>query len=211
MLRQGHILIHIMSIPSGRRAPNPLVRVALVRHGETDWNVDGRLQGSSDIPLNDIGRRQAREAGTVLTAEPWDVLLSSPLSRAAETADIIGHVVGLERSGDDADLVERRFGHAEGMTGYEAWAHWPDGAYPGAESYHDLAVRGRRGLDRIASVHPGEKVVAVAHGGVIRAILHTVMGRPAPRIANAGISTLVGDGRDWTVESINSIPLRRRR
>lgn len=196
-------------------ARNSSVRVALVRHGETDWNIDGRLQGSSDIPLNDIGRQQARDAGSVLAADEWDTLVSSPLSRAAETADIIGDIVGLPRSADHDDLAERHFGRAEGMTGYDAWAYWPDGRYPGAESSHDLAVRGRRGLDRIVDTHPGESVIAVAHGGIIRAILHTVTGHPAPRIANAGISVLVGQRSgsdvDWTVETINSIPVRRRR
>ena len=196
--------------PSPDSTPNH-VTVALVRHGETDWNLEGRLQGSSDIPLNDEGRRQARDAGITLSAGSWDVLVSSPLVRAAETADIIGHVVGLTRSADHDDLVERRFGHAEGLTGYEAWAYWPDGRYPGGESRADLAERGRRRLDLLAEDHRGRSVIAVAHGGVIRAILETIIGHPPPRISNAGISVVETDGTGWTVRTIDSVPVRRRR
>ncbi len=196
--------------PSPDSTPNH-VTVALVRHGETDWNLEGRLQGSSDIPLNDEGRRQARDAGITLSAGSWDVLVSSPLVRAAETADIIGHVVGLTRSADHDDLVERRFGHAEGLTGYEAWAYWPDGRYPGGESRADLAERGRRRLDLLAEDHRGRSVIAVAHGGVIRAILETIIGPPPPRLSNAGISVVETDGAGWTVRTIDSVPVRRRR
>lgn len=199
-----------MTAPEQPGPPDDTVTVALVRHGETDWNVDGRLQGSSDIPLNDVGRAQARTAGATLADGPWNVLLSSPLSRAAETADIIGHLSGLTRSPDRPDLVERRFGHAEGLTGYEAWAHWPDGDYPGAEAPHAVAERGRRALDDIARDHPGRFVIAVTHGGLIRAVLRGVTGYPPPRIANAGVSILVRTGRDWTVLEINSVPVRRR-
>lgn len=193
------------------RARSTSVRVALVRHGETDWNVEGRLQGSSDIPLNDIGRSQARTAAAALADDSWDTLVSSPLSRASETADIIGHVIGLTRSADHEDLMERRFGRAEGMTGYEAWAYWPDGDYPGAESHDALAERGRRRLDLLADENPGRSLVAVAHGGIIRAVLRSITGHPAPRIANAGVSIVVRDDDGWSVRTVNSVPVRHGR
>ncbi|MET0318796.1 MAG: histidine phosphatase family protein, partial [Rhodococcus fascians] len=79
--------------------------LALVRHGETDWNLHGRLQGSSDIPLNDTGRAQAREAVYELSDHSWDLLVSSPLSRAAETADIIGSHLGISRTATYPDLA----------------------------------------------------------------------------------------------------------
>ncbi|WP_072806893.1 histidine phosphatase family protein [Rhodococcoides yunnanense] len=183
--------------------------LALVRHGETEWNLHGRLQGSSDIPLNETGRAQAREAVYELGERQWDLLVSSPLSRAAETADIIGKHLGIERTATYADLAERHFGDAEGFTDYDAYSHWPHGRYPGLESRRDLIVRGVRAVDEIAAAHPDSSVIAVAHGGVIRAIFDAIRGVPSPRILNAGVSTLVHDGSGWTVETINSIPARR--
>jgi broad specificity phosphatase PhoE len=196
--------------------------VALVRHGETDWNARGRLQGSSDIPLNDTGREQAREAAAELGAfsrpeagsaplgsvrVQWDVLVSSPLSRAAETADIIGEAVGVRRTATFDDLAERHFGEAEGLSDFEAYSYWPDGRYPGMEPRRDLIERGRRRLDALAAQHPTGALLVVAHGGVIRAILDSVLRRPSPRIVNAGISTLSNDSGRWRVHTVNSLPL----
>lgn len=183
--------------------------LALVRHGETDWNLHGRLQGSSDIPLNSTGRAQAREAGYELDDRQWDLLVSSPLSRAAETADIIGTHLGIERTATYPDLAERHFGEAEGFTDYDAYSRWPHGMYPGLEPRRDLMVRGVRAVDEIASTHPDESVIAVAHGGVIRAILDAIRGVASPRILNCGVSTLRHDGTEWTVETINGVAARR--
>lgn len=183
--------------------------LALVRHGETDWNLHGRLQGSSDIPLNATGRAQAREAVYELEGHRWDLLVSSPLSRAAETADIVGLHLGIERTATYPDLAERHFGEAEGFTDYDAYSHWPHGMYPGLEPRSDLITRGVRAVDEVAAAHPSSSVIAVAHGGVIRAILGAIRGVPSPRILNAGVSTLVHDGAGWTVETINGVPARR--
>lgn len=183
--------------------------LALVRHGETDWNLHGRLQGSSDIPLNSTGRAQAREAVYELEGHTWDLLVSSPLSRAAETADIIGSHLGIERSATYPDLAERHFGEAEGFTDYDAYSHWPDGLYPGLEPRGTLIERGVRAVDEIAETYPDSSVIAVAHGGIIRAILGAIRGVPSPRILNAGVSTLVRDETGWTVRTINGIPARR--
>ncbi|MGA9869758.1 MAG: histidine phosphatase family protein [Rhodococcus sp. (in: high G+C Gram-positive bacteria)] len=183
--------------------------LALVRHGETDWNLHGRLQGSSDIPLNATGRAQAREAVSELRDRRWDLLVSSPLSRAAETADIIGSHLGIERSAVYPDLAERHFGAAEGFTDYDAWSRWPHGRYPGLESRPHLIERGVRAVEEIAATYPDSSVIAVAHGGVIRAILDAIRDTPSPRILNAGVSTLVHNAAGWTVETINGVPAQR--
>ncbi|GAA4477696.1 histidine phosphatase family protein [Rhodococcus olei] len=181
--------------------------LALVRHGETEWNAERRLQGSSDIPLNDTGRAQAARAGARLAAHRWDVLVSSPLSRAGETADIIGTHLDLARSATYPGLTERHFGAAEGVTDYEAWDLWPDGNYPGLEPRDAMARRGLAALDELADRHPDSAVVAVSHGGLIRSVLGAIHGRWAPRIPNAGISILHHDGRRWTVRSVNGVDL----
>lgn len=177
--------------------------LALVRHGETDWNAERRLQGSSDVPLNDVGRAQAARAGARLSAARWDVLVSSPLSRAGETADIIGTHIGLDRSATYADLAERHFGAAEGATDEELWDRWPDGRYPGMESRSDMTRRGLAGLDALAARHPGAAVVAVSHGGLIRSLIGAVSGLWAPRIPNAGIVTFRHDGSRWSLDRVH--------
>ena len=90
--------------------------LTLIRHGQTDWNLQRLLQGRTDIPLNDTGREQARAVGRELAASGrhWDALVSSPLQRARETARIIGAQLGLAPAGTYADLAERSFGDAEG-------------------------------------------------------------------------------------------------
>ncbi|MBX9717325.1 MAG: histidine phosphatase family protein, partial [Microbacteriaceae bacterium] len=100
---------------------------ALVRHGETDWNRERRIQGSTDIPLNDTGREQARATGALLSSRRWTALVASPLSRAAETAKIIGEHVGLGDPELEQRLAERDYGEAEGLTGPEIDAKFPDG------------------------------------------------------------------------------------
>ncbi|MDJ0396320.1 histidine phosphatase family protein [Rhodococcus sp. G-MC3] len=183
--------------------------LALVRHGETDWNLHGRLQGSSDIPLNATGRAQAREAVYELEDHPWDLLVSSPLSRASETADIIGSHLSITRTATYPDLAERHFGDAEGFTDYDAYSRWPHGMYPGLEARREMIIRGVRAIDAIAVAHPDSSVIAVAHGGIIRGIFDALRGVPSPRILNAGVSTLVHDGTAWTVKTINGVPTRR--
>lgn len=179
--------------------------LALVRHGETDWNRSGRLQGSSDIPLNDTGRSQAGRAGLDLARQRWDLLVSSPLSRAGETADIIGTHLGLERSATYPELAERHFGEAEGSTGFEAYDRWPHGRYPGLEPRSEVRRRALRAIDDLTREHPGSAIVVVTHGGVIRTVLDSLLTHRSPRIVNAGVSTLRHDGQRWVVGSINGV------
>jgi probable phosphoglycerate mutase len=162
---------------------------ALVRHGETDWNRERRIQGSTDIPLNDTGREQARATGAVLASRRWTALVASPLSRAAETARIIGAHVGLSEPELEPRLVERDYGAAEGLTGTEIDTRYPDGAeVPGREPREAVAVRAVDALHDLAARHPGEAVIVVAHGGVIRSVLESVEpGRHRGMITNGSV------------------------
>ena len=177
--------------------------LAFIRHGQTDWNADLKMQGSSDIPLNDTGRQQARDAVTVLKDGGWEVIVSSPLSRARETAQIIadGLGIGLGRSYDL--LVERDYGEGEGLTLAEIDARWPDRKYPGLESLDSLVARGTGALQQIADEYDGKNVVVVCHGTIIRYTLASLAGRPFDHILNGSVSTLdVVDGQ-WQVISVN--------
>jgi broad specificity phosphatase PhoE len=149
----------------------------LVRHGETDWNRDGRWQGHSDTHLNDVGREQAvRVAGEL---DGVDVLYASDLARARETAEIVAARLGLPVRLDER-LRERSFGAWEGKTAPEieaefrdAHARWLAGAGPGAEdaeAFADFAARVQAFLADVLAAHPDETVLVVAHGGSIRVI-----------------------------------------
>lgn len=151
-------------------------KLALVRHGETDWNAQGRLQGQTDIELNDVGRHQARVAGVELASGEWDLLACSPLGRAVETAALIAAGVGLPVGGTDPDLMERHYGEAEG----EVVVHLPrpdiDVLLLGAEPEELVAERGVRALLRLVRAHPGANIIVVAHGTLIRLTLDALRG-----------------------------------
>lgn len=151
----------------------------LVRHGETDWNLTHRIQGSTDIPLNDTGRAQAASTGRLLARREWDAIVSSPLTRASETAEIIATLVGLPEVEILDPIVERNYGEAEGLTGAQIEQRFPGGAdVPGRELREDVAKRALPALLAIAETHAGEAVIVVTHGGVIRALLNSVTGDP---------------------------------
>jgi uncharacterized phosphatase len=147
----------------------------LVRHGETDWNREHRIQGSTDIELNDTGRAQAAATGALLARRSWDAVVASPLSRAFETAAIIAREVGLGEPEIEPAMVERNYGAAEGMTGAEIDALYPHGVdVPGRESREDVVARAMPALIAIADRHPDQAIIVVSHGGVIRSILNAV-------------------------------------
>lgn len=147
----------------------------LVRHGETDWNLEHRIQGSTDIPLNSTGRTQAVTTGALLARRNWDAVISSPLSRAAETGSIIAGAVGLPDPTTVGALVERNYGAAEGLTGEQIEAQFPgDMPVPGRETREHVVGRVLPALMEIAEAHPDQSVIVVSHGGVIRSVLNAI-------------------------------------
>lgn len=147
----------------------------LVRHGETDWNRQRRIQGLTDIPLNDVGRAQALTTGRRLAARSWDGVFSSPLSRALETASIIADELALPAPIPLEALVERDYGEAEGMNFLDIERRWPDrGAVPGQETREQVVARVLPALKGLAIAHPDQSLVVVSHGGAIRAVLTAV-------------------------------------
>jgi uncharacterized phosphatase len=181
--------------------------VAFIRHGQTDWNRDGLLQGSSDIPLNDTGRAQARDAFMTLRSRPWDAVVSSPLRRARETAHIIAAGLEIPLGPAYPGLVERDYGSLEGTSAAAAIERWPDREYPGAESLDEVAARGEAALAAIVSDLPDGAVLVVCHGTIIRYTVARLAGRPVPGIDNGSISLLRFDDGAWRVATVNGIPL----
>jgi probable phosphoglycerate mutase len=153
----------------------------LVRHGETDWNAEGRLQGHTDRPLNDFGRRQAKELAERLAGDGADAIYASDLSRAKETAAIVGERLGLTVV-IDPDLREKSWGTWEGLTGDERVHVELVG-----ESTLEHQERVMAAVDRIVRRHPGERVVVVTHGGSLRRIQAVLNGVAEPVIENCAV------------------------
>ena len=179
-----------------------MTTLLLARHGETDWNRDGRFQGHADTSLNGRGREQARALADELPHV--DVIYSSDLARSIETAEIVGERLGLEVRVDPR-LRERSFGGWEGLTGVEieraspdSYARWRSGEGFGAddaETHEAFAARIEAFLADILERHPGETVLVVAHGGSIRVIQAVGIGldyltdrRSIPAVANCAVA-----------------------
>jgi uncharacterized phosphatase len=170
---------------------SPSTTVALVRHGETDWNRERRIQGATDIPMNDRGRAQSRATAERLAASRWDAVVTSPLSRSVETAAIIARRLGLDAPVHEPALAERRHGTLEGLTTVER-RRLEAGAVPieGLESRVSVVSRAVPALLGLAARHPGGAVVAVTHGGVIQSVLLHLWERaslPSGSVANGSV------------------------
>lgn len=181
-------------------------RLFVVRHGETAWNVDQRIQGQLDIGLNERGRWQATRVAAALAGEGLDVVYSSDLARAADTAAAIGAAAGLPVQ-HDTGLRERAFGRFEGVTFTEIARRWPDEAERwrrrepgfgpgGGERLVDFYERCVGTALRLAARHPGQAVALVAHGGVLDCLYRaaTRVALDAPRswqLGNAAINRLL--------------------
>jgi broad specificity phosphatase PhoE len=150
-----------------------MTTILLARHGETDWNVERRIQGHADTPLNETGRGQAQAMADALAGERIDAVYSSDLLRAHETARIVAERRGLEVTAI-RDLRERNFGTWEGLTDDEIFARYPEaatGSWGDGETREDMAQRVFEALRRIAETHPEGYVLVVSHGGPLRAVL----------------------------------------
>ena len=160
--------------------------ILLARHGETDWNREGRWQGWADPPLNATGRAQARTLAAELRATPFDAVYSSDLRRASETAEIVAAPDGVPVV-LDPDLREIDIGSWSGLTRAEIGERFPDGSRPDGETHEQQARRVRTAVVRIARGHPGGRVLVVGHGGTIRSIHDLISEAPYHPIENCGV------------------------
>jgi probable phosphoglycerate mutase len=189
-------------------------RVIAIRHGETAWNVDTRIQGQLDIPLNDTGRWQAQRVARALAGEPLHAVYASDLGRALETAKALAAAVGVEVV-TDPGLRERGFGIFEGRTWKEIEEQWPDLSArwrkrdpefgpEGGETLVSFYDRCIGSATRLASAHPGQTIALVAHGGVLDCLYRagSRIELQAPRtwdLGNAGINRLLYTPEGFTL------------
>lgn len=192
-----------------------MTRILAIRHGETTWNVDSRIQGQLDIGLNDLGRRQAERAALHLADEGLDAIYSSDLKRAHDTAQALARRSGAALR-TDAGLRERCFGVFEGRTFAQIDAQWPELALrwkrrepdfgaPGGETLVEFYARCVAAASRLAAAHAGQTIALVTHGGVLDCLYRaaTRVELNAPRtwtIGNTSINRLL-----WTDDGFTLI------
>jgi len=197
--------------------PKPVsTRICIIRHGETDWNVQKRIQGHTDIPLNEVGRAQALAMAFNAAHHRFQAIYSSDLLRATETAQVLAqredHEIKLL-----SQLRERHYGIFQGITAEQAESLYPvahahyvarDLGYDfeTGESLSGFAERVAEGIDWMVRRHSGQTIAAVSHSGVLDVVYRRATGRPlhTPRdfkIPNCGLNWFHFDGQGWHLES----------
>lgn len=191
-----------------------VTRIVAIRHGETAWNVEMRIQGQLDVGLNANGRWQAHRLALALVDDRIDAVYASDLGRAWDTARTVAHAVGLAVTTDEA-LRERGFGQFEGLTYAEIEQRFPqasrrwrqrdvDFAPPGGESLADFQTRSVAALTAIAQRHRSQHVAIVTHGGVLDALYRASLriALDAPRtwqLGNASINRVLHGQQGFTL------------
>ncbi|WP_458460584.1 histidine phosphatase family protein [Paenibacillus sp.] len=179
------------------------MRIGLIRHGLTDWNAAGRIQGQTDIPLNGEGREQAEHLGRRLLTEEyqWDYIITSGLSRAQETGEIISKLLNVPLLEPDARLKERAFGQIEGLTSEERVARWGKSWETldlGQEQIADIQIRAQAFLGDLGSAYPDQNVLIVTHGAFLANLLTALYkDRYTERIGNLSLTILEKERDDW--------------
>jgi len=190
-------------------------RIVLLRHGRTEWNATRRYQGQADPPLDEVGRAQAIEVASLIAAMRPDLLVSSDLLRARQTAEKVASLTGLELC-LDARLRERNLGHWQGLTREEVASRYPeefaewlagrDVTRRGGESRVEVADRACQLVDELPAV---ELVVLVSHGATVMCLSAALLGLPqTPSVlgplANCHWTELRNSGSGWTLRAHNA-------
>ncbi len=195
------------------------MRVLLIRHGVTDWNIERRWQGVVDVPLNDEGRRQAQLLADHLKAHSIDAIYSSDLARAWDTAVVIGQGVGVPPQADQR-LRETNAGVFQGLTGDEVNRRYPrelaqfnsnymDFVIPNGESQRQVQTRAYAAFQEIVA-RGGKEIALVSHGGTIRMLLRKLVADEemisVTHITNTSITTLEQRDAAWHLIEISATP-----
>lgn len=183
------------NFPDRDAAAREVARLCIARHGETDWNSQGILQGWIDVPINDLGRRQARDLAVAYAPFGFAAVWSSPLVRASETADIIGEALGLPPTICHEGLKERNFGAIQGVPKAELadlnplllqqiLRRNPAAHFEAGETMDEFADRVLAAVRDIGARHRGQRVLVVVHGWVMDVITRHIGGLSRCTILN---------------------------
>ncbi|WP_310603232.1 histidine phosphatase family protein [Anaerosporobacter sp.] len=194
------------------------MKIYLVRHGETDWNIERRFQGLEDIPLNETGKKQAKECAQALTSTSFEAIYSSPLQRAYDTATIIADTINafhMEQGTQeavlavqkDSRLLERDFGKISGLLPDDRKAFLASGEDACMEEFEHLTNRLIEALEEYRREYQGQNILVIAHGGVINAILHVFsngeIGTGKTLVANTSVAILEDSEGVLKIETYN--------
>jgi len=178
----------------------------LIRHGQTDWNAAGRIQGLEDIELNAVGRAQAAQTGVYLQQWQWDRIISSPLKRAAESAEIIASQLNLASVEIMDVFMERDYGECSGMTTAQRKHSFPDGIIPKQETLETLQKRALAGLQQL-TIEPQARTLIVTHGGLINSLLaqftNGEIGSGKTILHNASLALFQYQHNNWQILAYN--------
>ena len=191
------------------------MKIYLLRHGETVWNKERRLQGTQDIPLAPNGAEQLRQTGKHLadTGVIFDTIVCSPLQRARESAKLAAGELGFpaDKIIINPLFLERAFGAGEGLVYDEAIAKYPDSNYPGMETLEELFERAGKAIAHCEEHYADQTVLVIAHGGIIKACLVAASRGKIDYfdkhiwIDNGSYCVLEGQKDDWSITYYNRV------
>lgn len=184
--------------------------IYLIRHGETDWNLQGKIQGREDIPLNDTGRMQAKKCADALHNTSVKIIVTSPLARAIETSNIISKSFPGAKVIIDDDLIERDFGNMSGMT-YDRRKYFDRfGNEETMEPLDKLSKRLLECIHKYVEEYGGQDIVMVSHGAAINSLIMVLSegekGSGKTRLKNACISILTYNNNEIQLGPFNLSP-----
>ncbi|MGD6817149.1 histidine phosphatase family protein [Metabacillus sp. 113a] len=180
-----------------------MTTLGMIRHGITEWNMEGRAQGSSDIPLHEQGILEAKRLAQRIGEERWDLLYSSPLKRAKQTADIISAELGGIEVAIDERLRETGGGQIEGTTEAERLEKWGSGWREldlDRETSRQVIERGLHFIEDVVQKHPDKQILVVSHGSFLRHVLQELVpsGEKQEALKNTSITHLTADKEKWS-------------
>jgi Fructose-2,6-bisphosphatase len=185
------------------------MKICLIRHGETDWNALGKLQGREDIPLNEHGIQQAETCAESLKGGEWNAIFTSPLLRASQTACIIAGILNIPKMQEEHGFIERDYGKASGTktSGFSAEDRIALFSDNSMESLQTLTARLFSALKESVKSRQSENIIIVSHGGAINAILAKLsagtIGSGKTQLKNACINMLEYNGKAFDIVFYN--------
>ncbi|UKS30583.1 histidine phosphatase family protein [Paenibacillus sp. HWE-109] len=185
-----------------------MTTIGFIRHGSTEWNRLGKLQGQLDTDLTDEGQEQARLLGVRLAQEAWDGIISSDLTRARETGEIVSKLSGIPFLRTDKRLRERRYGQAEGTTVAEREERWgPDWKLQelGQESDDDLWARWSELEAELLKDYPDKNILLISHGGFIVQVLRVLRMDSEDYLQNTSLTILLRRETGWDLQLYNCL------
>lgn len=187
-----------------------MTQIAIIRHGTTSWNKAGRLQGHSDIPLDEEGMMQALKLGQWLTRESWDLVYSSHLIRARQTAAIIAQELQINAVIEDSRIGEAGGGLIEGTTEAERLAKWGENWKQmdlGMETNASVLQRGNAFMRDLLAENPGKRILLITHGSFIRQMLDALLPEmhPTPPMKNTSLTKLQFTDPNWRCDLFNCV------